>query len=128
MTNPTHSSNAKQVKRAGVYVRVSTTSRTKHGDTLTFDQDPAVQFRSSPSASWLPRGGWTTYRVYADRASGAKERRPGLDALMSDARRGAFDVVVVWRFDRFAWSVKQLVLELDEFRSLGIDLSPIRKR
>ena len=47
---------------------------------------------------------------------------------MSDARRGAFDVVVVWRFDRFARSVKQLVLALDEFRSLGIDLSPIRKR
>ena len=40
---------------------------------------------------------------------------------MSDARRGAFDVVVVWRFDRFARSVKQLVLALDEFRSLGID-------
>ena len=108
------------MKRAGVYVRVSTTSRTKHGDTLTFDQDPAVQFRSSPSASWLPRGGWTTYRVYADRASGAKERRPGVDALMSDARRGAFDVVVVWRFDRVARSVKQLVLALDEFRSMGI--------
>ena len=44
-----------------------------------------------------------------------------MDALMSDARRGAFDVVVVWRFDRFARSVKQLVLALEEFRSLEID-------
>jgi DNA invertase Pin-like site-specific DNA recombinase len=49
------------------------------------------------------------------------ERRVGLDALMADARRGVFDVVVVWRFDRFARSVKQLVLGLEEFRSLGID-------
>jgi DNA invertase Pin-like site-specific DNA recombinase len=40
---------------------------------------------------------------------------------MADARRGVFDVVVVWRFDRFARSVKQLVLALEEFRSLGID-------
>jgi DNA invertase Pin-like site-specific DNA recombinase len=40
---------------------------------------------------------------------------------MADARRGLFDVVVVWRFDRFARSVKQLVLALEEFRSLGID-------
>jgi DNA invertase Pin-like site-specific DNA recombinase len=40
---------------------------------------------------------------------------------MADARRGAFDVVVVWRFDRFARSVSQLVLALEEFRSLGID-------
>jgi DNA invertase Pin-like site-specific DNA recombinase len=32
-----------------------------------------------------------------------------------------FDVVVVWRFDRFARSLKQLALALEEFRSLGID-------
>jgi DNA invertase Pin-like site-specific DNA recombinase len=40
---------------------------------------------------------------------------------MQDARRGAFDVVVVWRFDRFARSIEQLVLALAEFRTLGID-------
>jgi DNA invertase Pin-like site-specific DNA recombinase len=39
---------------------------------------------------------------------------------MQDARCGAFDVVVVFRFDRFARSVKQLVLALEEFRTLGI--------
>ena len=61
------------------------------------------------------------YRIYTDRLSGIKEERPGLNALMADARRGAFDVVVVWRFDRFARSVKELVLALEEFRSLGID-------
>jgi DNA invertase Pin-like site-specific DNA recombinase len=61
------------------------------------------------------------YRVYSDRLSGAKEARPGVNALMVDARRSAFDVVVVWRFDRFARSVKQLVLALEGFHSLGID-------
>jgi hypothetical protein len=40
---------------------------------------------------------------------------------MSDAGRGLFDAVVVWRFDRFARSVRQLVLALEEFHSLGID-------
>ena len=40
---------------------------------------------------------------------------------MQEARRGAFDVVVVWGFDRFARSIEQLVLALAEFRSLGID-------
>jgi DNA invertase Pin-like site-specific DNA recombinase len=53
--------------------------------------------------------------------SGAKQARAGLSALMADARRGAFDLVLVWRFDRFARGVKQLVLALEEFRSLGID-------
>jgi DNA invertase Pin-like site-specific DNA recombinase len=40
---------------------------------------------------------------------------------MRDARLGTFDVVVVWRFDRFARSIEQLVLALAEFRTLGID-------
>jgi len=53
--------------------------------------------------------------------SGAREDRPELQALLADARRGAFRVVLVWRFDRFARSVKQLVLALEEFRSLGVD-------
>jgi DNA invertase Pin-like site-specific DNA recombinase len=52
--------------------------------------------------------------------SGAKTERPGLKALMTDARRGEFDIVLVWRFDRFARSVEQLVSALAEFRSLGI--------
>ena len=105
--------------RACAYLRVSTASKTTRGNGSTFDQDPAVQER--PLRDLIAQRGWTLCRVYADRASGLKERRPGLDALIADARRGAFDVVVVWRFDRFARSVKQLVVALEEFRSLGID-------
>ena len=65
--------------------------------------------------------GWSVVKVYSDRMSGSKVDRPGLKALMADARRGAFDVVLVWRFDRFARSIEQLVLALAEFRTLGID-------
>jgi len=111
--------------RAGAYLRVSTASKTKRGETSAFDQDPAVQ--EQPLRDLIAQRGWTLYRVYSDRASGAKERRPGLDALMADARRGRFDVVVVFRFDRFARSVKQLTLALDEFRSLGIDFVSCRE-
>lgn len=53
--------------------------------------------------------------------SGAQRRRPQLDALMQDARKRRFDVVLVWKFDRFARSVKHLVDSLEEFRALGID-------
>ena len=105
--------------RACAYLRVSTASRGKRGDSSTFDQNPAVQ--EQPLRDLIVQRGWTLQRVYSDCASGAEERRPGLDALMADARRGAFEVVVVFRFDRFARSVKQLVLALEEFRSLGID-------
>jgi DNA invertase Pin-like site-specific DNA recombinase len=41
--------------------------------------------------------------------SGAKDRRPELDRLLTDAHRRRFDSVVVWRFDRFARSVSHLL-------------------
>ncbi len=107
------------MKRVAMYVRVSTTSKSRKGDTVAFDQDPAVQ--EVPLRQLIVQRGWQVHEVYSDRMSGSKERRPGLDRLMADAKRGRFDVVVVWRFDRFARSVRQLVNALEEFRGLGID-------
>jgi len=107
------------MKRAAVYIRVSTANRSRQGDAVVFDQNPEVQ--EQPLRDLVAQRGWAVHRVYSDRASGAADSRPGLDALMGDARRGAFDVVLVWRFDRFARSVRQLILALEEFRSLGID-------
>jgi len=105
--------------RAAMYLRVSTASKSGHGDARAYDQNPEVQ--EQPLRELIAQRGWQPAKIYSDRASGAKEHRPGLSSLMADARRGGFDVVVVWRFDRFARSVKQLVLALEEFRALGID-------
>src|SRR6516225_7297163 len=89
-------------KRAALYVRVSTTNRAIKNPNV-FEQDPSVQ--ELPLRQMAEQRGWSVVRVYSDRMSGASESRPGLTALMADARRGAFDVVVVFRFDRFARSV-----------------------
>jgi DNA invertase Pin-like site-specific DNA recombinase len=125
MTGSAHSGNAgTSTKRACLYLRVSTASKTKC-DNNTFNQNPAVQ--EQPLRELIAQRGWQLQNVYSDRASGAKERRPGLDALLADARRGAFDVVLVFRFDRFARSVKQLVLALEEFQSLGIDFISLQE-
>lgn len=53
--------------------------------------------------------------------SGTQRHRAQLDALMRDARKRLFDVVLVWKFDRFARSLKHLIESLDEFNALGID-------
>jgi DNA invertase Pin-like site-specific DNA recombinase len=68
------------------------------------------------------RRGWEISCEYVDEGiSGAKDRRPALDRLMADAHRRKFDVVAVWKFDRFARSVTHLLRALDTFRVLGVD-------
>lgn len=96
--------------KAAVYARVSTKN---HG------QDISMQTRElEPFAA---ARGWDLVDSYLDTGfCGAKDRRPELDRLMADAHRRKFDVVIVWKFDRFARSVSHLLRALETFNSLGI--------
>jgi len=93
--------------RAAVYARVSTS-----------DQTNAIQVRELKE--YVERRGWALAGVYQDQMSGAKASRPGLDQLMADARRRKFDVVVVWKLDRFGRSLVHCVSGIQELASLGI--------
>ena len=65
--------------------------------------------------------GWQIVEEFVDVGfSGSRERRPALDRLMRAAWAGQFHAVLVWRFDRFARSVKHLVSALDTFRSMNV--------
>ena len=96
--------------RAAIYARVSTTN----------GQDPTVQTREL--REYCQRRGWEIAGEYVDAGiSGSKEHRPQLDALLAACRKRRVDAVVVYRYDRFARSLRQLVNALEEFRSLGIE-------
>jgi DNA invertase Pin-like site-specific DNA recombinase len=65
---------------------------------------------------------------YTDTISGAKAKRPGLDAMMRDARRGRFDIVLVWASDRIARSVKHFLDVLDEVNRLNVEFISFREQ
>ena len=66
--------------------------------------------------------GWRIAGEYVDAGvSGTKDSRPELNRLMADAHKRRFEVVCVWRFDRFARSVSHLLRALETFKALGID-------
>jgi DNA invertase Pin-like site-specific DNA recombinase len=97
--------------RAAIYGRVSTSN---HG------QDVTMQTREL--REYCERRGWQIAGEYVDIGiSGAKDKRPELDRLMADAHRRKFDVVAVWKFDRFARSVSHLLRALDTFKTLGVE-------
>ena len=84
------------MKRAALYMRVSTLDQ--HPETQLYDLHEMAKQR-----------GYRIVEEYEDRISGAKAGRPGLDAMMRDARRGQFDVVLVWACDRIARSTKHFL-------------------
>ena len=97
------------MKTVAIYARVSTKDQNPESQLL--DLRKYVKLRS-----------WEVYQEYVDRGvSGAKENRPALDKLMKDARKRKFDILLVWKFDRFARSTKHLVTALEELEGLGID-------
>lgn len=95
-------------KRVALYVRVSTTG-----------QNTKVQ--QTELRAYAETRGWTVARVYTDQISGAVHNRPALQELMKDCNRRKVDIVLVWKFDRFARSLRHLVTALEDFRRLRID-------
>jgi DNA invertase Pin-like site-specific DNA recombinase len=98
-------------KRVALYARVST---------LNHGQDPEVQLHEL--RAYCERRGFEIVGEFVDKGvSGSREQRPALDKLMAVCRKRLVGAVVVYRYDRFARSLRQLVNALEEFNSLGID-------
>ena len=94
-------------KRAAIYARVS-----------TFDQEPENQL--AELRRYTEARGWIAAEHVDRGVSGAKDRWPALDRLVTDAKRRTVDVVVAWRLDQLGRSLKHLVTLLDEFQAIGV--------
>lgn len=103
------------MKRAVLYLRVSTADQNLGTQRLDLEQMAGQR-------------GLTISGVYEDKISGTRARRPGLDALLSDARRGRFDVVLVWAADRLARSVRHFLEVLDELNHLNVEFVSFREQ
>ena len=100
------------MKRAAVYVRVSTDRQT-------------VENQLRELRAIAERRGWEIVATYNDAGvSGAKKRdqRPGLDSLLKDAQRRKFDVVMAWAIDRMGRSLVDLLHTIETLQACGVDL------
>lgn len=100
----------KNERRVALYGRVSTSLK----------QSPEMQMREL--REYCRNRGWKVSGEFVDSGiSGKKDSRPQLDRLIADAHRRRFDIVAVWKFDRFARSVSHLLRALEIFRVVGIE-------
>lgn len=99
-------------KRAALYLRVSTDGQT------TENQRRAL-------LEVAERRGWSVAQVYEDAGiSGAKgrDKRPGFDAMMKDATRRRFDVLLFWSIDRLGRSTAMVATALAELEAAGVSI------
>lgn len=102
--------------KVALYARVSK---------LHSHQDPEVQLRDL--RAWCTQHRHTIVSEYVDRGiSGAKEKRPQLDAMMKHAEQGSFEAVVVWKLDRFARSVRHLHNAVHDLKACDVALISFR--
>lgn len=101
--------------KVALYARVSTVS----------GQSPEMQLVEL--REYAARREWVVVDEYVDHGvSGAKESRPALNRLMADAKQRRFDLVAVWKIDRFGRSLRHLVNSLAELESLGVSFVSLR--
>jgi DNA invertase Pin-like site-specific DNA recombinase len=102
----------RKVRRAALYLRVSTTDQTTENQRLVLE-------------ATCDQRGWEIVHTYSDNGiSGSKgrDKRPGLDALLKDAVRGKFDVVLSWALDRLGRSLLDLLTTLNELEAANVAL------
>lgn len=95
-------------KRAIIYARVSTK-----------EQNPEMQLIDLREYANARK--FSVVKEYVDIASGKKDDRNNYQKMLDDVRKRKVDVVLVWKFDRFARSTKELINALEEFNQLGVD-------
>jgi DNA invertase Pin-like site-specific DNA recombinase len=93
--------------KAAIYARVS-----------TFDQEPENQLQEL--RRYVKERGWTGTEFVDRGVSGARDVRPALDALLKDAKRRRFDVLVCWRLDRLGRNLRHLVTTLEDLQHVGV--------
>jgi DNA invertase Pin-like site-specific DNA recombinase len=94
--------------RAAIYCRVSSDAQTVDNQLLELQ-------------TYIATRHWTLAGEFRDEGvSGSKDRRPSLDRLMAEARRGKVDVICVWSLDRFGRSLAHVVTAVQELHERGV--------
>jgi len=101
--------------KCAIYARIST-------------HDQHIESQLYPLRELAARRGFEVVNEYTDvGVSGSKARRKGLDAMLADAHRRKFTIILVAAFDRVARSVKHFLTVVDELNDLGIEFISSRE-
>lgn len=104
-----HNGATTPIKRVAIYARVSTTEQAEEGYSIA-EQERLL-------TEWCEKNGYIVHEVYADRGISGKsvKKRPALIKLLADAQNKLFDVVLVWKTNRLARNILDLLKIVEVF-------------
>lgn len=101
--------------KIAVYIRVST--KEQREDIQLDDIQKYCEFKNYQNVTYFKDLG----------ESGAKHSRPQLDLMLDQIRKGHFDAVLCWKFDRIGRSTVHLISIMQELKSLNVDFISIKE-
>src|SRR5690348_1415445 len=107
--------------RAAIYLR-----RSEKGEE---DKNSSIETQRSETTAQAEKNGHTVIEEYSDPGGRSMTlNRPVLNRLMLDAKLGKFDVVLVWKWDRFSRELAQATVAIAQLKSYDIEVKSVHEQ
>lgn len=103
--------------KVAIYLRVSTEEQGKKGISLDAQEDRLRQFSKSKN--------YEIFDVYKDVSSAKNDKRKDFQRMFSDAQQKKFDIILVFKLDRFMRNLRQFLFYFDEFEKYGVQFASL---
>ena len=110
-----------QKLRVAIYSRVSTEGQPKEGLSVEAQIDKCTSFCQARD--------WEIFKVYRDAGfSAGSLNRPALELLLRDANEKKFDIILVYKIDRFSRKLKDLIMILEDLKEKSINFTSVTEQ
>ncbi|MEK6823681.1 MAG: recombinase family protein [Nanoarchaeota archaeon] len=107
--------------RVAIYSRVSTEEQAKEGLSVEAQIDKCKSFCDARE--------WEIFKIYKDAGfSAGSLNRPALELLLRDAQEKKFDIILVYKIDRFSRKLKDLITILEDLKTKNINFTSVTEQ
>lgn len=104
-----------------IYVRVSTEEQAKEGFSIEAQIDKCK--------AYCKARGWSAFKVYKDAGfSAGTLNRPAIELLLRDAKEQKFQIILVYKIDRFSRKLKDLIMTLENLKKENINFTSVTEQ
>ena len=106
---------------AAIYVRVSTEEQAREGLSVDAQIDKCKAFCNARD--------WGVFKVYRDAGySAGTMNRPALELMLRDAQEEKFNIILVYKLDRFSRKLRDLIMVLDDLKEKDINFTSVTEQ